>query len=337
MTNVVEVKNLTKEFPLSYGIFDRLSNRERRIVHALNDVSLSIYQGETLGLVGESGCGKTTLARCLIRLYEPTSGSIYLKGQDITRIKGKELRTIRPQMQMIFQDPYSSLNPRMSVYDIIKEMLMVHRIVPTDEMDAEVYKLLELCGLGREAAQRHPGEFSGGQRQRVGIARALSLKPSLIIADEPVSALDVSIQAQILNLLEDLQQELGLTILFISHDLRVVRFITDRTAVMYLGSVVELSQTDDLFTNPLHPYTEILIKAAPVLDPSDRVREYAIAGEPPSPINIVPGCPFQPRCSYAQVICRQVKPELTEHQPGRFCACHFPLIKIIEVTPNSGR
>lgn len=323
--HVLDVKNLSKEFPLNYGIGDRLAKRARQVVHALNDVSFSIREGETIGLVGESGCGKTTLARCIIRLYKPTTGNILLKGQDITHLSGKELRSIRPDIQMIFQDPYSSLNPRMSVYDIIKEMLQVHRIVPEEKIDGRVFELLEMCGLGKEVARRYPGEFSGGQRQRVGIARALALQPSVIIADEPVSALDVSIQAQILNLLEDLQKELNLTILFISHDLQVVRFMTDRTAVMYLGSIIEIGKTDLLFETPMHPYTEVLTKAAPVLDPDDRVRDYVISGEPPSPINIPSGCPFHPRCNYCQNICRQVKPELTRVRLDRSVACHFPL------------
>ena len=275
--------------------------------------------------MGESGCGKSTLARTLLRLYEPTSGSVKLGGADISHMKGAELRRLRPQMQMIFQDPYSSLNPRMSVYDTVAEMLRVHKVVPAAEIPARVEQLLTMSGLSMDIAQRFPGEFSGGQRQRIGIARALSLNPAFIVADEPVSALDVSIQAQIINLLAQLQKELELTVLFISHDLRVVRHITHRVMVMYLGGNVEVGPTEEIFTRPAHPYTQVLTKAAPKLDPLNRRRDYAIEGEPPSPINTPTGCRFHPRCPFCTDICRTEVPALAEIAPGRLCACHYPL------------
>jgi oligopeptide/dipeptide ABC transporter ATP-binding protein len=322
---ILEMRNLTKWFPLKYGITDYTAHKPRQYIKAVNHVNLDIYQGENLGLVGESGCGKSTLARTIIRLYEPTEGTIFLRGKDISHIKGKDLRQERPAMQMIFQDPYSSLNPRMSVYEILEEMLRVHRIVPKNRMEERIVKILEMCGLGIETAERFPGEFSGGQRQRIGIARALSVNPRILIADEPVSALDVSIQAQIINQLGILQETLGLTVLFISHDLRVVEHITHRVAVMYLGSIVELGPTTEVFAHPHHPYTKVLTKAAPVLDPTNRVREYAIDGEPPSPSHIPEGCLFHPRCTHCKDICKTAIPGLRELVPGRFTACHFPL------------
>ena len=322
---VVRVKNLCKWFPVKRTLFDSITKKPVRYVRAVDDVTLDIYEGEALGLVGESGCGKSTLARTIIRLYEPTSGSIELEGTEISNLNGAALRALRPRMQMIFQDPYSSLNPRMSVEDIIGEILRVHKVVPKGQIKQRVYELMGKCGLTSDYAHRFPGEFSGGQRQRVGIARALALNPNFIIADEPVSALDVSIQAQIINLLSELQQELGLTILFISHDLRVVRYITHRVAVMYLGNIMELGETDDVFSNPMHPYTEVLTKAAPVMDPRNRSREYAIDGETPSPINMPDGCRFHPRCTRCTKRCRMEAPKLSEVKPGRFVACHYPL------------
>ena len=322
---LLEVKNLCKWFPQKRKISDVLTGKERKYLKAVNDVSFNIYKGENLGLVGESGCGKSTLARTILRLYEPTSGTVKLRGEDISHMKGSQLRKMRPQMQMIFQDPYSSLNPRMSVYDIIAEMLRYHKVVPESEIPAQVEKLLTMSGLTMDIAERFPGEFSGGQRQRIGIARALSLSPAFIVADEPVSALDVSIQAQIINLLGHLQKELDLTVLFISHDLRVVRHITDRVMVMYLGSNVEVGPTEEIFDQPAHPYTQVLTKAAPKLNPLDRTRDYAIEGEPPSPINTPSGCKFHPRCQYCTDKCRTEVPELREIAPGRLCACHYPL------------
>ena len=322
---LVEVKNVSKWFPLKYGISDVLTGKPQRYVKAVNNVTFDIYKGENLGLVGESGCGKSTLARIIIRLYESTKGNIILNGMDITKMKGQELRKIRPSMQMIFQDPYSSLNPRMSVYEIISEMLIVHNKVAKGNVENRVKELLEMSGLSMEIADRFPGEFSGGQRQRIGIARALSLEPELIIADEPVSALDVSIQAQIINLLDDLQKQLGLTVLFISHDLGVVRYITNRVAVMYLGGIVELGRTEDVFENPYHPYTYALTKAAPSPDPTNRKREYALKGEIPSPINMPSGCRFHQRCVYCKDICKTEDPEYREVSENRYVACHFPL------------
>ena len=323
---LVEVRDLCKWFPVKRTIADSALRRPVRYVKAVDHVSLDIFQGECLGLVGESGCGKSTLARTIIRLYEPTSGQILLEGTDITHLSPKAMRPLRPHMQMIFQDPYSSLNPRMTVRAIISELLLYHRVVPKDQVNARVEALMQMCGLSADYADRFPGEFSGGQQQRVGIARALALNPRFIIADEPVSALDVSIQAQIINLLGDLQQQLGLTILFISHDLRVVRHITHRVAVMYLGNVMELGPTEALFDHPLHPYTSVLTKAAPVMNPLHRTREYAIEGETPSPIHLPTGCRFHPRCTHCTERCKTELPELREIAPGRFVACHQPLL-----------
>jgi oligopeptide/dipeptide ABC transporter ATP-binding protein len=323
---VVEIKNLSKWFPLKHGFIDYITGKPKKYIKAVNDVSFDIYKGEILGLVGESGCGKSTLARNIVRLYKPTKGNIILNGIDITSLKGKELREIRPSMQMIFQDPYSSLNPRMSVREIIGEMLKVHNIVENGEVENRIKELLEMSGLSMEVADRFPGEFSGGQRQRIGIARALSLEPELIIADEPVSALDVSIQAQIINLLDDLQKNLNLTVLFIAHNLEVVRYITNRIVVMYLGGVVELGITEEVFENPYHPYTLALTRAAPSLDPTEKKEKLAIEGEIPSPINMPSGCTFHQRCPYCKDICKTEKPEYREVRPGRFVSCHFPLI-----------
>ena len=323
---VVEIKNLSKWFPLKHDLFDYLAKKPKKYIKAVNNVSLDIYRGEILGLVGESGCGKSTLARNIVRLYEPTKGEIILKGTNITNLKGKKLREIRPAMQMIFQDPYSSLNPRMSVKETLSEMLEVHNIVKKEELDNRIKELLEKSGLSMEVADRFPGEFSGGQRQRIGIARALSLEPELIIADEPVSALDVSIQAQIINLLDDLQKDLDLTVLFIAHNLEVVRYITSRIAVMYLGGIVELGPTDDVFENPYHPYTLALTNAAPSLDPTEKKKKIAIEGEIPSPINIPSGCTFHQRCPYSKDRCEKEVPEYREIAKDRYITCHFPLI-----------
>lgn len=323
---LLEVQGLCKWFPQKQGPVDTVLRRPVRYLKAVNGVSFHIWKGENLGLVGESGCGKSTLARSLVRLYEPSEGKILLSGEDITHLKGEALRKQRSRMQMIFQDPYSSLNPRMSVYDTLAEVLKVHRMVPGSGIRERVEELLEMSGLTMDIGDRFPGEFSGGQRQRIGIARALALKPDFIIADEPVSALDVSIQAQIINLLSRLQRELDLTVLFISHDLRVVRHITHRVMVMYLGGNVEMGATEAVFDHPYHPYTQVLTQAAPRLDPTDRKREYVIEGEPPSPIETPSGCKFHPRCPYCQEDCRTREPQLRELVPGRFCACHHPLL-----------
>ncbi len=324
-SKLVEIKNLSKWFKIKQSLIEIIAKKEVKYIKALNGVSFDIYKGENLGLVGESGCGKSTLCKTLVRLYEPTQGEIFLNGEDISKKTNSELKPIRSQMQMIFQDPYSSLNPRMTVYEIIEEMLLVHKIVPKSEIKNRIKELLEMSGLSMDLSSRFPGEFSGGQRQRIGIARSLSLNPQFIIADEPVSALDVSIQAQIINLLSDLRDRLGLTLLFISHDLRVVKHITNRVVVMYLGSVVELGNTDDMFDNPLHPYTLVLTKAAPILDPRDRNREYAIEGDIPSPIDMPKGCNFHPRCVYCKNICKEETPKLREVFKDRLVACHFPL------------
>ncbi|WP_186566339.1 ABC transporter ATP-binding protein [Lawsonibacter celer] len=322
---LLELEGISKWFPRKRTVKDAVQHAERQYVKAVSDVSLQIYEGENLGLVGESGCGKSTLARTIMRLYDPTAGQIILDGRDITRLKGNALRQERIKMQMVFQDPYSSLNPRMTVYEMLEEPLKVYHFVPKDEIPQEVDRLLRISGLSPEIANRFPGEFSGGQRQRLGIARALALRPRFIIADEPVSALDVSIQAQILNLLADLQEELNLTVLFISHDLQVVRHISDRVIVMYLGAIVESGKTEDVFDRPHHPYTDVLMKAAPSLDVDARTKEYAIEGDPPSPISIPSGCKFHPRCTRCQERCRTEQPALTTLPDGRQIACHFPL------------
>ena len=321
---LLEVEHLCKWFPLKRTAGDVLQRKEKRYLKAVNDVSFQLFKGENLGLVGESGCGKSTLARTILRLYEPTSGTIRLNGTDISHMKGDALRRLRPQMQMIFQDPYSSLNPRMSVYDTIAEMLRVHKVVPAEELPARVEQLLTMSGLTMDIAERFPGEFSGGQRQRIGIARALSLNPAFIVADEPVSALDVSIQAQILNLLMDLQDDMGLTYMFITHDLSVVRHISDEIAVMYLGQCVERCGSKELFDNPLHPYTKALLDAIQVPDISLRGKKKAvIRGEVTSPIDPEPGCRFAARCPHAADACRGGQILLREVSPGHYAACNL--------------
>ena len=322
---LLHLENLNKWFPRKRTIKDAIQKNELQYVKAVSDINLDIYEGENLGLVGESGCGKSTLARTITRLYKPTSGKIELDGKDISNLKGKALRDERIKMQMVFQDPYSSLNPRMTVYETLEEPLKVYKIVPEEEIPQEIERLLRISGLTPDIANRFPGEFSGGQRQRIGIARALALNPRFIIADEPVSALDVSIQAQILNLLAELQEKLKLTVLFISHDLNVVRHISDRVIVMYLGSIVESGKTSDVFDAPHHPYTEVLMNASPSLNMDTRSDESVIEGDPPSPIHIPDGCCFHPRCKFCQEKCKTVKPELTTLPDGRQIACHYPL------------
>jgi oligopeptide transport system ATP-binding protein len=300
--------------------------REVGRVHAVDDVTLDVRRGETLGLVGESGCGKSTLARCLVRLYDLSGGRVVFDGRDISRLSRRELRPLRRQVQMIFQDPYASLNPRKRVGQIVGTPMKVHGLARGREVDERVRSLLAMVGLSPEHVNRFPHEFSGGQRQRIGIARALALEPKLVVADEPVSALDVSIQAQVLNLLHDLQERLGLTYVFIAHDLGVVRHVSDRIAVMYLGKVVELSPAEELYTRPIHPYTEALLSAVPVPDPdAAAARErIVLSGDVPSPIDPPSGCRFHPRCPGAIDICRTVEPPLVEHAPGHFAACHHP-------------
>lgn len=319
---LLEVEHLCKWFPLKRTAGDVLQRKEKRYLKAVNDVSFQLFKGENLGLVGESGCGKSTLARTILRLYEPTSGTIRLNGTDISHMKGDALRRLRPQMQMIFQDPYSSLNPRMSVYDTIAEMLRVHKVVPAEELPARVEQLLTMSGLTMDIAERFPGEFSGGQRQRIGIARAIALQPDLIVCDEPVSALDVSVQSQVLNLLKDLQKQYGLTYLFIGHDLSVINFIADRVCVMFLGHVCEVATKEELYSRPMHPYTAFLMDAIPQADPHRRNQHRRVLmGEVPSPVNLPSGCCFHTRCPYATERCRTEVPELREWD-GRMVACH---------------
>ena len=294
------------------------------IVHALKNVSFSLRKNEVLGIIGESGSGKSTIAKLITGLYQPTGGNIFLGGRSVVRLKRQAQKEVYTKVQMVFQDPYSSLNPRMSVGAMLKEVLQVHHVCPKDEMDARVAALLEMVGLAPDAAQRSPGEFSGGQRQRIGIARTLALQPKLLIADEAVSALDVSVQAQIINLLEELQKSLHLTMLFISHDLSVVRCMTDRAVVMYLGKIMEMGPTEHLFGAPAHPYTRNLIDAVPEPDPDCPPKESTMIGEPPSPMDIPGGCRFHPRCPYAKNVCRRAQPELTDLGGGHFAACHFP-------------
>mgnify|MGYP001623017017 CR=1 FL=1 len=317
---VLRAEQVKKYFPVQGGL-----GRPKRMVKAVDGVDLEVKKGEIYGLVGETGCGKSTLGRTLIRLTEPTEGKVQILGKEITGLHGNDLREMRRDVQMVFQDPYTSLDPRQKVGDILMEALEIHGIGSKSQRMEAALEILEKVGLRLEHFYRYPHEFSGGQRQRIGLARALILNPKIIICDEPVSALDVSIQAQIINLLAQLQRELNLTVLFISHDLRVVRHITHRVMVMYLGSNVEVGPTGEIFRHPAHPYTQVLTKAAPKLDPLNRRREYAIEGEPPSPINTPSGCKFHPRCPYCTDKCRQEVPELREIAPGHLCACHYPL------------
>ncbi|MDR5695681.1 MAG: ABC transporter ATP-binding protein [Armatimonadota bacterium] len=315
---ILEVRNLKKYFPITKGF---IFQRQVGAVKAVDGVSFTIRRGETLGLVGESGCGKTTTGRVILRLQEPTAGEVIFEGKNVFALNKEELRRMRRDMQIIFQDPYSSLNPRMTVGDIVGEPLEIHNIARGREKLRRVQELLEVVGLSPYHVNRYPHEFSGGQRQRIGIARALALNPKLIICDEPVSALDVSIQAQILNLLEDLQKEFKLTYLFIAHDLSVVRHISDRVAVMYLGKIVELAPTDQLFENPQHPYTEALLSAVPIPDPEVKRERIILPGDVPSPVNPPPGCRFHTRCLYARDQCRVEEPPLEEVAPGHYAAC----------------
>jgi len=318
---LVKAVNVKKYFSVDGGVISRKNAK----VHAVDDVSFEIYERETLALVGESGCGKSTLGRALIRLLDITDGEIYFENQNIFNLKEGEMRKLRRKMQIIFQDPYASLNPRMTVKDIIMEPLLTHKIFKGKDAEDRASELLELVGLRHSFMSRYPHMFSGGQRQRIGIARALALEPKFIVCDEPVSALDVSIQSQIINLLEDLQEKNNLTYLFISHDLNVVNHISDRVCVMFLGKIMELGPTKDVYKNPFHPYTKFLIAAAPIPDPNTRFREKLILqGDIPSPINLPSGCRFHTRCPYAQDKCKREEPEIKQIG-NRTYACHFPL------------
>ena len=319
---LLRVRNLVKYFPITQGI---IFQKQVGAVHAVDDISFDVIKGETLGLVGESGCGKSTTGRAVLQLYRPTSGSVTFDGVELVNTKGEELRRMRRKMQMIFQDPYASLNPRMTIGEIVGEPLVVHKVATSKEIEQRVGSLLELVGLNPAFATRYPHEFSGGQRQRIGVARALSLQPSFIVCDEPISALDVSIQAQVVNLLEDLQKQFNMTYLFIAHDLSMVRHISNRVAVMYLGVIVELADRDELYLKPLHPYTQALLSAVPIPDPiADSKRKRTILeGDVPSPVNPPSGCRFRTRCPIAESICSEQKPAFRELSPGHFVACHY--------------
>ncbi|MFN2616115.1 MAG: ABC transporter ATP-binding protein [Thermoleophilaceae bacterium] len=319
----MEVEHLKVHFPIKQGL---LIDREVGRVHAVDDVTFELKEGETLGLVGESGCGKTTLSRALLRLIDATEGTIRFRGRDVTKASRREMQPLRRELQMVFQDPFASLNPRKRVGQIIGVPLALHGVARHEVKD-RVRELLERVGLAREHVNRFPHEFSGGQRQRIGVARALALEPRLIVLDEPVSALDVSIQAQIINLLDDLQDDMGLTYLFVAHDLSVVRHVSDRIAVMYLGKLMEVAAAKELYAKPIHPYTAALLAAVPIPDPRENRRRerMVVSGEPPNPIDPPSGCVFHPRCPRATDVCREVEPPLTRYPSGHLAACHHPL------------
>lgn len=315
---ILRVENLKKYFPIKGGFFSKTIGN----VKAVDGVSLELRKGETLGIVGESGCGKSTTGRAILQLLKPTGGKVYFKDQDLSKLSKKEMRALRPKMQLIFQDPYSSLNPRMTVGQIIGEALIDHKMATKENLREKVLEVMDLCGLAEYQIDRFPHEFSGGQRQRIGIARALALDPEFIVADEPVSALDVSIQAQIINLLVKLQKEKGFSYMFISHDLSVVEHLCQRVGVMYLGSMVELADKDELFDNPLHPYTKALLSAIPIPDPTIKRDRIILTGDIPSPANPPKGCKFHTRCPYATDKCKKEAPEYREIKEGHFVACH---------------
>jgi oligopeptide/dipeptide ABC transporter ATP-binding protein len=311
---LITVQNLRKEFKVG-----------KRVLTAVQGLNLEIYRGETLGLVGESGCGKSTVGRTLLRLIEPTTGKVYFQDTDLFSLPRQEMKKMRRKMQIVFQDPYASLNPRMTVEEIIGEALVIHRLARGEKRRARIAELLQLVGLNRNHMSRFPHEFSGGQRQRIGIARALAVEPEFIICDEPISALDVSIQAQVVNLLKKLQEQMGLTYLFIAHDLSMIKYISDRVAVMYLGHLVELASSSDLYRTPRHPYTQALLSCIPIPDPEvEHARKRVVLkGEVPNPLNPPSGCPFRTRCPLAQAICKEKAPDWREVKPGHFAACHF--------------
>ena len=318
-TPLLEVRGLKKYFPIRKGLFSRTVGH----VKAVDDISLDVREGEVLGLVGESGCGKTTLGRCILQLIPPTSGSVKFEGQELVGLPRRTMRGLRRQMQIVFQDPYSSLNPRLTIGSTLREALTTHGLARGLAADERVAELLTMVGLSPSHRARYPHEFSGGQRQRIGIARALAVRPRLIVADEPVSALDVSIQAQVINLLRDLQRQMHLTYIFVAHDLSVVKHISDRVAVMYLGTIVEMTTSDALYRNPRHPYSVSLLSAIPIPDPERRRNRIVLKGDVPSPANPPAGCRFHTRCFMAQPVCSREVPQLREVQPGHYSACHF--------------
>ena len=320
---LLKVEHLSKEFPAESGMFAKRFSK--RVVSAVNDISFEIYPGETFGLVGESGCGKSTTGRTIMRLTKPTAGKVFFQGKDVAEMSKHEIKDMRREMQFIFQDPYASLNPRMTIGEIVSEPMTIHGVGTKEERIERVRELLDVVGLNPEHINRYPHEFSGGQQQRVGIARALAVKPEFIVCDEPISALDVSIQSQVVNMLEDMQAEMGLTYLFIAHDLSVVRHISNRIGVMYLGSLVELGESYELNRHPIHPYTQTLLSAVPVPDPKlSRTRKRIILeGDVPSPMNPPSGCRFHTRCPYATQKCREEMPQFKEHEPGHWAACHL--------------
>ena len=321
MSAILEVRHLKKYFPAESSLFAK----SRRFIKAVDDVSFTVNRGETIGIVGESGCGKSTLGQTILQLQPATSGEVLYNGVDLCGLKGSELRRYRKELQIIFQDPYSSINPRKNIETIVTEPMIIHGLIRPSERKGKAIELLEKVGLGEQHLRRMPHEFSGGQRQRIGIARALGLGPKLIVCDEPVSALDVSIQAQVLNLLKKLQKEYDLTYLFIAHGIPAVRYVSDRIAIMYLGKIVEIADRDELFSRVSHPYTEALLSAVPKADPDRKPNRIILPGEIPSPINPPSGCRFHPRCPYAQEICKTAEPSLQSIGSGHLCACHFPL------------